>query len=375
MGHDPLLAEVPEGDSVSTSLLPEGFDADLQSGGPCCEKCGAAISTQGSLVCRQCGWYASIDSYVEIDKGWEVATDPTLATDAGQLPTPQASLPAWAWILGGCLLAVVVESLVACHLTAEGSAQRTTWSLWQLLIGFLSFTFCHTICYILGTKNDADVKALDYLLRPIKTWSVVLRDLPERAWVCYVGLSGFLAMAMSVLLIGGIPYERLTDWDVKKKAKFNLIGAITSQAANRAADDKSLEEAVGELGGKADLDKDKKNPTPNQRKNEDCIIIGYMTNQAGEIKTLLLAAEHYFKLKYAGSVRVTGLPDKDRQELARKLKSIRTRRPFVRISIDNATWVKPKQLCRVSYRRRGKQGGLYGAKLVELLGEVQVGGS
>ncbi len=56
-----------------------------------------------------------------------------------------------------------------------------------------------------------------------------------------------------------------------------------------------------------------------------------------------------------------------------KLLAIRTRRSFVKMSISGASWVKPKYLCRVSYRRRGKQGGLYGTKLVDLLGVVKLG--
>ncbi len=225
-------------------------------------------------------------------------------------------------------------------------------------------------------KNEADVKMLDYILRPIKSWSIIFRGMPDRGWVCYVGLSGLTAVAMSVLLIGGIPYERLLDWDVKEKAKLNLMGAILDQAGkNGAEDDNTLEEAIGDFAGRAELEEDKKKKAvKNARKNEDCIILGYMTNHAGNIQTLFLAAEHFSKLRYAGSVRVTGLPEEDLLELTTKLSSSQSRKPFVRISIDGATWVKPKHLCRVSYKRRSKQGGLYGAKLEDLLGEVDLGG-
>lgn len=371
MDIDQLLDELPEDDSVSTLTL----DADIVPSGPCCEKCAAPLSAHESLVCQQCGWYASIGSYVEIDRSWEVATDPELATEADAGPAPSAKLPAWAWILACCIVGVIVESVAVRLITADGGGLRTLWSLSQLFIGFVAFTFCHTLCFLQVMKNEADIKMLDYLLRPIKTWSISFRGMPDRGWVCYVGLSGLTAAAMSLLVIGGIPYERLLDWNVEKKAKFNLMGAILDQAQGNAEDDdKSLEEAVSDFAGQAELDDNKKKkPSRKVRQKEDCIIIGYMTNQAGEIRTLLLAAEHYSKLRYAGNVQVTGLPEEDLQTLTKKLVASRTHKPFVRISIDEATWVKPKHLVRVSYKRRGKQGGLFGAKLEDLLGEVNLG--
>ena len=368
MDTDQFDTDFLDDDSVST--LPIECD-DFITGGPCCEKCSAPIAAHEALVCRQCGWYASIGSYVEIDKSWEVATDPELATEEDIQPAPKAKLPTWSWILAGCMIGVIVES-VAVRLATAGTALQTTWSLSQLLIGLVAFFVSHTYCFVQILKNEADIKLLDYLLRPIKTWSIIFRGMPERGWVCYAGLSGLTAVVMSMLVIGGIPYERLLDWNIKEKAKFNLMGAIIDQAQDMAEEnDKSLEEAVGDLAGKAELD-DKKKPAEKVREREDCIIIGYMANSTGKIQTLFLAAERYSKLSYAGSVPARGLPDQDLEELLTKLSDSKTYRPFVRISIDGATWVKPKYLCRVSYRRKGKQGGLFGAKLEDLLGQVKL---
>jgi len=227
---------------------------------------------------------------------------------------------------------------------------------------------------MLVMKNEADIKLMDYILRPIKSWAMIFRDLPKRSWACYCGISGLTAVIMAILVIGGIPYERLLDWNVKEKAKFNLMGAIMEQAQNNAAEDeKSLEEAIGDFAGQAGLDDEKKKKaSAKPRLKEDCIIVGYMANQSGEIRTLLLAAEHFAKLKYAGNVRASDLPPDELQSLTAKLAAIKTRKPFVKKSIDGATWVKPKYLCRISYRRRGKQGGLFGAKLEDLLGEVDI---
>ncbi len=369
MDTDQIIDEHPEEDSVSALLL----DDDLAPVGPCCEKCGTAFSANGSLVCQQCGWYESIGTYVEIDKSWEVASDPDLALE--DEPEPPTKLPTWTWILAGCVGGVIVESVAARLLTSGGGGLRAAWSVSQLFVGFVSFLVCHTYCFLLVMKNDGDLKLLDFILRPITLWSLIFRGMPKRGWACYLGLSGLTAVVMSVLVIGAIPYERLLDWNVKEKAKFNLVGAIMSQAqGNAAEEEKSLEEAIGDFAGKAELDEDKKiKDASKERKNEDCIIIGYMANQAGEIQTLLLAAERYTQLTYAGNVRVSGLSNEDLNALTTKLAASRTHRPFVKISIDGAVWVKPKHLCRVSYKRRGQQGGLFGAKLEDLLGEVDLG--
>ena len=374
MDTDQLIDELPGDDSASALPL----ESNVGAIGPCCEKCEAPLLSNGTLVCQQCGWYASIGSFVEIDRSWEVATDPELATEEENQPsakTSLTSLPRWAWILAGCIVGVILESVAARLLTSSGGGLRTLWSLTQLFVGVVAFGICHTYCFLEVMKNEADTKMLDYILRPINTWSNMISGMPKRGWVCYVGLSGLTAVMMSLLVIGAIPYGRLLDWDIEEQAKPNLMGAVLSQAKKNAReDDKSLGEAIGDFADKAGLsEEEKRKEAEKARKKEDCMIIGYMANQAGQIQTLLLAAEHSYKLKYAGNVRVSGLSDEDRRALTNKLAAIKTSRPFVSISIDRAIWVKPKHLCRVSYKRRGEQGGMYGTKLVKLMGEVEVG--
>ena len=356
MDIDQLINELPEDDSVST-VLPCSPDEEILHTGPCCEKCGASFSANGAFVCQQCGWYASIGSFVEIDRSWEVATNPELATEAAANaeagPAAISELPQWAWILSGCIVGVIVESVAARLLTPEGGQIRTIWSLSQLFLGAFAFAICHTLCFLRVMKDEADTKMLDCIMRPINAWSHVFRGMPKRSWMCYVGLSGLTAVVMSVLVIGAIPYGRLLDWGIEAPANNSLEDAIGDFA--------------GAAGGKKKKDADKK------RQKEDCVIIGYMTNQAGEVQTLLLAATHNSKLSYAGSVRLSNLSKEERSKLVATLKASKTRRASVRASIDGATWVKPKHLCRISYKRRGEQGGLYGTRLESLLGKVNLG--
>ena len=343
--------------------------------GPCCEKCNAPISSHEAIACRQCGWYASIGSFVEIDQNWEAATDPKLAATAS---TEQTEVPKWAWILMGCIAGVIIESVAARLLTPAVSAARTTWSVTQLFGGSACFAVCHSIAFALLMKASTETNLTDIFLHPLQSWAQLLRELPRRQWVCCIGFSGLTAAAMSIVVIGGLPYERLIDWGTKPPPKLKLLGAIMSQADGAAAeDDKNLEEAVGDLAGKAELDEDgkkkKKKVAPKKRPKDDCVILGYQTTGDGLIYSLLLGGEHYGRLVYAGKVS-PNLPTEENLELAKQLAEIKSRKPFVKVPIDQAHWVTPQFILRVSYKRKGKQGGLYDTKLEDLVGVVEMKG-
>ena len=142
--------------------------------GPCCDKCSAPMKSDGVAVCRRCGWYARLGQFVEIDHDWESYDD-----DAEE-PAPKAApshaevwlklLPPWAWIVIATSAAVVVESIAARIVTTEHSSLRTTWSLTQLVVGFLAFMSCHIFQFLFAVADDADTGALDFIMRPFKLW-------------------------------------------------------------------------------------------------------------------------------------------------------------------------------------------------------------
>ncbi len=79
--------------------------------------------------------------------------------------------------------------------------------------------------------------------------------------------------------------------------------------------------------------------------------------------------EHYGKLVYAGKISLNLPPEKNRL-LAQQLSELKMRKPYIKIRVEHANWVTPSSVLRVSYKRKGKQGGLYNAKLEDLLGVV-----
>ena len=57
----PATLEMEEGDVTSA---PEWT-------GPRCDKCEAPLASDVVSICRRCGWYASLGTFVEVDPNWE----------------------------------------------------------------------------------------------------------------------------------------------------------------------------------------------------------------------------------------------------------------------------------------------------------------
>jgi hypothetical protein len=341
--------------------------------GPACDKCGAAINSHDALVCRKCGWYASINSYVEIDRAWESDGD-----DEVEQVGEKFSVPAWAWTMIACVVAVIAESIAARFLTADGSAERTMWSVTQLFVGISIAGVCHLMAFILLMREVSDFGLSDIILKPVKPWIMRVNELPAYQWLCHLGASSVVAVVMSVAVIGGIPYEKLLDWGTKKPVKQDLMGAVMDQAKKIEGEEKSLEEAVQDFAGKQEVTDEgtpkTKKAEPKERQQDDCVIIGYRPTSEGIVYQLLLAGENYGKLQYVGQV-TPQLSVKELRELTEQLAVHQAHEPFVKLALDpGVVYVKPRMACRVSYSHKGKKGGLFEIKLENMLGEISAAG-
>lgn len=355
---------LPSNDDSASDLIPSYVDGPVT---PTCDKCGGKIDMHDALVCRKCGWYASIGSFVEIDRAWDGDEE-----DTADEETESLKMPAWGWTMIACVVAVVTESIAARLLTTD--AVRTTWSLTQLFLGLAIAFTCHLITFVLFMREVSDAGLLDIILKPVKPWIRRVHELPTYQWLCHAGISSVVAVIMSLLVIGGLPYEKLWDWGFDKPVKQNLMGAIMDQAKQGEGEEKPLEEAVQDFAGQAGVDgkeppKPKTKPESKERKFDDCLIIGYRANSEGLAYLLLLAGENFGKLQYVGQV-TPQLSIKELRDLTGQLQANTSFDPFVKLQMDGVTWVKPKFTCRVSYARKGKKGGLYDIKLESFLGEV-----
>jgi hypothetical protein len=365
---------------ATTSHVEPAADTGRQQAkwtGPRCEKCGAPIKSDMMLVCRSCGWYARLGMYVDVNPQWEEEEDedgqPVVQPPPSHLRVWLGLLPPWAWILIASVVVVIIESVVARLVTPTDSRVRTIWSLVQLGSGALVFVGFHMFNFLTVAADDADMGVIDLVLKPFKTWTRTFRGLPARLWVVDAAACGLTAAVMSLAVIGGIPYHVLWDWGFKEPPKPNLMGAVLSQmqkAEDKGADD--LEDAVSDFANSQDLDSQQPKPKPvpaRPRERADCVILGYRVGEEGRITMLILATSHHGKLVYAGHV-VPQLSDEEMADLARKLNSVKTTRPFLPLH-TTATWVDPKFTCRVTFRKRSQGGGLIDIQWDRLLGELR----
>jgi hypothetical protein len=362
--------------SVSTLEPDEELDTPSADwAGPRCEKCDAPLKSHVVTICRRCGWYASLGTFVELDPNWE--TDTETAEPAANAPQKSHLrvwldlLPRWSWVIIASILAVVLESIVARLATPADSWLRTAWSLGQLTAGFLIAVGCHVFNFLVCAADDADFGVLDLFLKPLKLWIRAAQNLPNRLWVTNSAACGLAAALMSVVVIGGIPYDRLWDWGFQEPVKQNLMGAVMDRAkeldSRNGAD--NLEDAVGDFAGSqnVDLNADSKKP-PKPRSKADCVILGYQVDRDGRLDALFLGTAHREKLIYIGRV-TPNLPDDELHTLLNSLEAIKSTKPFIPMEAD-ATWVQPQYACRITFGERLKGGRLRDLQWDTMLGSI-----
>src|SRR3954454_17510012 len=118
-----ICPEHPTDDTMLDNFTGPELETDPQSDerdwtGPVCEKCNAPLGSDVVSICRHCGWYASLNAFVEIDPNWEIETAPaTKKTAAATQPLSLSDwlkmVPRWGWVILASLLLVTTESLVA----------------------------------------------------------------------------------------------------------------------------------------------------------------------------------------------------------------------------------------------------------------------
>jgi hypothetical protein len=343
--------------------------------GPRCGKCDAPLKSDVVTICRKCGWYASLGTFVEVDPNWETEDE----ADTAVVRAPQKShlrvwlelLPKWSWVIIGTALGVVVESIVVRLATPAGSSIRTIWSLSQLMFGVLAFISCHIFNFVVLAAEDADFGVMDMLIKPLKLWIRAVRELPKRLWVSNTAASSVTAAAMSILVIGGIPYERFWDWGFDAPVKQELMAAVMDRAKQVAANEEdSLEDAIGDFAGTADGLTDGKETPEKPKQRADCVILGYQLDKESRLSALVLGTTHLGTLVHAGSV-TPKMSETEKAELVQMLAAIRTHEPLVRIESDRTYWVKPKYTCRVKYAQKEK-GQLTDIEWDKMLGTIQI---
>jgi hypothetical protein len=416
---DRLAAE----SNVATLDAPAPQSADKRSG-PCCEKCGAPFKSDLVSVCNRCGWYASLNQYIEVDKDYEAFQNDDCTAERAQTSHAKvwmSLLPPWSWILIATVLVIVAESVYALFFT-DGEV-RMVWSVIQLFIGLAAFIGCHLFNFLVAATEDTDVGFLDVVVKPLGLWLRALRNLPRRLWVADGALGGATAVLMSVLVIGSLPYEMLFEGTGKKKS--NILASMVKQAQKLPAGGNggnlsemvngassgggggadNLEDAVGDFAGRdlnfeegngaapgnssdvpsssdgavagADAGDEADEKKPKQAKYEKvggvrpklaCVILGYRLDAQGRISDLVLGATHDDKLAYAGIV-ATPADDASLIDLVDDLERSQIPQPYLPLYVQ-ANWVLPKFVCQVNYDERESDGRLIDIQWEKLRGTL-----
>ncbi len=377
MSVSPLVDEtLPPASSPTAVAEPEA-----STGGPVCEKCGQATA---AAACPRCGWYPSLGIHVEIDEAFEAVmnakpvsqAEPEQAVEtkpdwAKHLAVWRGLIPGWGWLMLATTLGVVGAGIVIRVASLSSPGLQSYAGVTGLVAGLLVLLLAHVIGFLLNSFHDADSGVSDLVIKPLKSWKVTLGGLPHRLWLANSANAALSAALTSVLIVGGIPYERLLDWGFKARPKANLVGMIADQASKNQGGADSLEDAVEELAGTADglkKDEDKKPEVVRQRL--EGLILGYRTDRDGQLTEVLLAADQKGKLKSVGAVRPT-LSGGDKIELVNRFKKSTASRPFVKTS-ESAIWLRPRFTCRVTYNDWPNGKRPKGLKWDELLEEVKL---
>jgi len=95
------------------------------------------------------------------------------------------------------------------------------------------------------------------------------------------------------------------------------------------------------------------------------LIFGYLTNPAGEIRSILLADVHSHRPRFAGKLSLDEIPESQRNQIQQQLDQLRSPRAAMRTS-HNARWVHPVLIAHVAYVGWTPEGSLREGYLVQL---------
>ncbi|MBX3444218.1 MAG: hypothetical protein KF774_17580 [Planctomyces sp.] len=340
--------------------------APLQGNVQTCAECRVTTAWGSTSWCPQCGFHPRLNRKVDVDQetASESDDDPRNIWEL---------LPPWSKALGGVCLLSLAE-VVAANVLLADSAWRLPAGAAHILLGLAAAGTGHALAYFFGAATTDKMGPLDAFVNPVAIWRPALLALPETQRMLQVACVGLIVWLGGMAMIGR-DFGRIFEVDNKPKKKLVVANPGASLAKNAQGEEvESIDEAVTQFAGEgsqaAGLAAGAANGlAPGAEAEEvrpyttlECVVFGYLPDEEGRIKTLLLAArEADGPWTYAGPLETVGIPLSERQTLARQLRERPIRRPAVRCSVEGV-WVRPDIACLVEHRDREADGSLKAAR-------------
>jgi hypothetical protein len=351
-----LIEPVAESATRSNLVPPPVRAGDQPHGaeGAACPNCQAPLAN-GQTLCRKCGFYATLNTFVEVEPDSAANAAEASAEPKSHLQVWKSVIPPWGWGLIGGVLVLLVISFVG-RFFAPSQSSRAIWTYAQFAIGVIALIVAHVLCYLFAIMLDSTLNVLDIVLKPVAVWTPSIHDLPKSFKRVALGTWGLSAAVFAALVVGGVRYDEIIDWGKvppKKKKKPAVSVPIDSQDT-----DKSMEEALDEFtnnaGVTAQNGDDSKLDKGNRQKMARCLIIGFTPHRESDFDSLILAIEEDGKWRYAGVVN-EGIPVEVRSTLNRRMRTSLRSKPVIPCEL-NGFWVNPKLMCTVWYEDWTEEG-------------------
>ncbi|WP_175517004.1 ATP dependent DNA ligase [Planctomicrobium piriforme] len=385
-------------DSVRLEKTVEAPVAKAASTPSGCAQCGSTESWGAASWCPNCGYYPKLGRNITPAELPEMDGTAKLKFD-------------FAWIIWTAVgLLFIIAGSVALRLCIPDVAERAPYGRIQCILGFVILVIAQVRAFIIASHKTDAIPLTAFFCEPFQLWAAVFKALPGSRQVIYKGCWGAMTLILALSVVGldldGM-FSHLTK--KKKKPKVNPLqmivkaaSAVEGKTAFSGDDEEggmsaadigggggpgngnpgNIEDAIKDLAGsangtgvsaggagkrkgdpaKASTIGDEK-PVPNSPSGEkrtergDFRIFGYLTNPAGEIRSVLLASVENNRGRFVGKLSLEELDEETRDRLQDALDAIRTTRPALK-SAFNARWVKPIVVCQVAFTGMTNEGTL-----------------
>lgn len=304
-------------------------------------------------------------------------------------------VPGWIYWLTGGLMLLLIESLTI-RILIPVLEHRSPLAILQCVLGFNVLGIAHIRAYLIASEENEDLNFISIFWSPSVLWKTALMRMPEIRKTVYAGAWGAAAILFAVMFIE-IDYASVMQPENFRSGKaFNPMKAVMSVARTMATAapppvngrTQSIEEALEGFAEDAPVEmlveagstekdplkietlprvdqtsdeENKENDRPDSNLiwsnfpltefrsgNDEYIVIGYLTNSSGELRSLLLAEtlEQTGAIRFGGKYTISINDPEFINQFQKTLEKYRMRTPAMQTPYI-AKWTAPYVYCKI----------------------------